>query len=257
MNKAYRVREFADAAGVTVRALHHYDRLALLKPRRSPSGYRLYTLRELERLEQIVALKYLGLPLKQIKRVLDRDSRSLPDVLRAQRRSLEAKRHRLDRAIDAIRDAERAIVPGQPPDAAVIKRIIEVIEMQDNAEFFRKYYTDEAWAALEARRREMGPELKARAEEGTRKWMALFKDVQAALEANTDPASEQAQALAARWQSLIDEFTGGNKQIEQSVGKVWGDRGNWPVEMKDQSAPFMDPRVWQFIGKVNAARGKT
>src|SRR5512140_2829712 len=143
--KAYRVQEFADAAGVTVRALHHYDRLALLKPRRTTSGYRLYTQRELERLEQIVALKFLGLPLKQIKRVLDRDSRALPDVLRAQRRALEAKRHRLDRAIDAIRDAERAIAPGQPPDAAVIKRIIEVIEMQDNAEFFRKYYTDEGW----------------------------------------------------------------------------------------------------------------
>lgn len=253
-NRAYRVQEFADAAGVTVRALHHYDRLALLKPRRTTSGYRIYTLRELERLEQIVALKFLGLPLKQIKRVLDRDSRALSDVLRAQRRALEAKRHRLDRAIDAIRDAERAIVAGQPADETVIKRIIEVIEMQDNADFFRKYYTDEGWAALEDRRREMGPDLTARAEEGTRKWLALFKDVQAAIDSGVDPGSDAAQALASRWQALIDEFTGGNRQIEQGVGNVWKDQANWPAEMKAQSAPFMDRRVWQFIGQARAKR---
>lgn len=252
--KAYRVQEFAEAAGVTVRALHHYDRLALLKPRRNTSGYRLYTQRELERLEQIVALKFLGLPLKQIKRVLDRDSRALPDVLRAQRRALEAKRHRLDRAIDAIRDAERAIGAGGPGDEGVIKRIIEVIEMQDNADFFRKYYTDEAWAALEERRRSMGDELKARAEEGTRKWMALFRDIQAALERHLDPASTEARALADRWQALIDEFTGGNPQIAQGVGNVWKDQSNWPADMKEQSAPFMDRRVWEFIGRVQRAR---
>jgi Asp-tRNA(Asn)/Glu-tRNA(Gln) amidotransferase A subunit family amidase len=179
----------------------------------------------------------------------------LPDVLRAQRRALEEKRQRLDLAIGAIRDAERAIRPGEPPDADVIKRIIEVIEMQDNAEFFRKYYTDEAWAALEKRRREMGPELKARAEEGTRQWMALFTDVQAALAEGADPASNRAQALAARWQALIDEFTGGDKQVEQGVGRVWADQASWPAGMKQQSAPFMDKRVWEFIARTRAARG--
>jgi DNA-binding transcriptional MerR regulator len=250
----YRVGEFAEAAGVTVRALNHYDRLSLLRPRRSPSGYRLYSPRELERLEQIVALKFLGLQLKQIKRLLDRDERPLADVLRAQRRALEEKRRRLDRAIDAIRDAERATAPDRPVDAAVIRRIIEVIEMQDNREFFRKYYTDEGWAALEQHRREMGVELETRAEEGTRKWMALFGDIQSALSEGTEPGSDRAQALATRWQSLIDEFTGGNTQIEQAVGRVWADRANWPADMKTQSAPFMDKRVWDFIAAARTAR---
>jgi DNA-binding transcriptional MerR regulator len=59
----------------------------------------------LERLEQIVALKFLGFPLKQIKDVLDRDSRSLGDVLRAQRRALEEKRRRLDRAVSVLAEA--------------------------------------------------------------------------------------------------------------------------------------------------------
>jgi DNA-binding transcriptional MerR regulator len=251
MDGTYRVQAFAALAGVTVRALHHYDRLALLRPHRSRSGYRIYGARELERLEQIVALKFLGLPLQQIKRVLDRDKRALPDVLRAQRKALEEKRYRLDQAIGAIRDAERAIVPGVPADAALIRRIIEVIEMQNEQEFFRKYYTDEAWAALEERRRAIGDELKTKAEEGTRKWMALFTDIVASLDA--DPASEAAQALAARWQALIDEFTGGVKGIEQGVGRVWADQANWPADMKQQAAPFADRRVWEFIRKAQSA----
>src|SRR5262245_53871153 len=116
----YRVREFAELAGVTVRALHHYDRLALLRPKRSRAGYRVYSLPDLERLEQIVALKSLGLPLKQIKAVLDRDARPLTDVLHAQRRALEEKRRRLTSAIGAIADAEASLRSGAPAEAAVL-----------------------------------------------------------------------------------------------------------------------------------------
>jgi DNA-binding transcriptional MerR regulator len=62
---------------VTVKALHHYDRLGLLKPRRTHAGYRLYTDADRERLEQIAAFKFIGLPLKQIKTMLDtRSSRA-------------------------------------------------------------------------------------------------------------------------------------------------------------------------------------
>ena len=67
LSKTYQIQEFAELTGVTVKALHHYDRLGLLKPQRAYSGYRLYVERDLERLEQIVALKFLGFPLKKSK----------------------------------------------------------------------------------------------------------------------------------------------------------------------------------------------
>jgi MerR family transcriptional regulator, thiopeptide resistance regulator len=123
----YRVHEFARQAGVTVRALHHYDRLGLLRPKRTAAGYRLYSESDLERLRQIVALKSLGLRLKQIKLVLDHDASPLPGALRSHRRELEEKRLRLDRAIGAIESAERAIRPGEPADTGILKRIIEAI----------------------------------------------------------------------------------------------------------------------------------
>lgn len=254
METSYKVQAFADLAGVTVRALHHYDRLALLRPNRTRAGYRMYGPRDLERLEQIVALKCLGVPLKQIKTVLDRDARALPDVLRAQRRALEAKRCRLDRAIGAIADAERSLQPGEPADPALLRRIIEVIEMSDHAEDMKKYYSDDAWAELSRRREEMTERLREIAMEGTRKWQALFADVTASLD--EDPASPKAQQLLGRWKALIDEFTGGNQAIKDGLGRAWSDRENWSPAMKQNSAPFSDPRVFEFIHRAGAARRK-
>lgn len=241
----YKVQEFAELAGVTVRALHHYDRLALLRPKRTDAGYRLYGIRDLERLEQIVALKFLGLPLKQIKLLLDRDVRELPEVLRSQRRALEEKRRWLDQAIGAIRDAEQAVQPGKQTDAAVLKKIIEVIEMQENADFMKRYYSEEAQAKMADRREQWNPELQA---EATKAWTDLFRDVEAAL--GEDPAGQKAQALAARWKKLVEGFTGGDPQVSAGLKKAWGDRQNWPDSMKQQSAPFIKPEVWEFMQKA-------
>ena len=81
--------------------------------RNSQAGYRLYCSGDLEKLEQIVALKFLGIPLKEIRTLLDRDGLELVDALRIQRRVLEEKRSLLESAIRAIQDAEQAIRPGQ------------------------------------------------------------------------------------------------------------------------------------------------
>ena len=105
LRTSYRVREFAGLAGVTVKALHHYDRLDLLKPARTEAGYRIYSPADLPRLEQIVALRFLGIPLKQIRTLLERDALPLRSTFRQQREVLEDKRRLLDRAIQALIEA--------------------------------------------------------------------------------------------------------------------------------------------------------
>lgn len=74
MERRYRVRDFAGITGVTVKALQHYGRLGLLRPSRTPAGHRIYNDRDVERLRQIVALKSIGVPLKRIRSVLDKQS---------------------------------------------------------------------------------------------------------------------------------------------------------------------------------------
>src|ERR1700728_3168833 len=113
MTSSYRVGEFAKLAGVTVRALHHYDRIGLLKPQRGSSGFRVYELKDLERRDEIAALKFLGIPLKEIKLLLKRGPLTLAASLHMQREASAEKRRLIDRAVVAIEAAERVIQAGR------------------------------------------------------------------------------------------------------------------------------------------------
>src|SRR6185503_14485172 len=149
MEPMLKVSEFAEKAGVTVRTLPHYDRLGLLKPsERNRAGYRLYGERDLVRLQQIATLKFSGLPLKQIKDVLDGNDLDLPATLSLQRRLLKDKRHQIELALRAIEEAERSIRPDRGPDWAALKKIIEVMEMETNNDWMKKYYSEEAQAKI-------------------------------------------------------------------------------------------------------------
>ncbi len=119
--------------------------------------------------------------------------------------------------------------------------------MQDNAEFWNKYYSKEAQGKMAARRKKWTPELE---EHATAAWTELFRDVEAAL--GEDPASERAQALAARWRKLVEGFTGGDADVSAGLKKVWADRQHWPATMQQQAAPFMNQKVWEFMGKAMA-----
>jgi DNA-binding transcriptional MerR regulator len=248
--RRYQAKDFAALSGVTVRALHHYDRLGLLRPKRTHNGYRVYSELDLVRLEQIVALKFVGLPLRRIKALLDRDSRDLPSALRTQRKVLEARRGLLDQAIEAIRQAEKAAHAGHLPEAAILTKIIEVMEMQNDAEWTMKYYNDAAQAKIAERRQEWSPELQERV---SRQWLELIRDVEAAL--GEDPAGAKGQALAARWTGLVEEFTGGDPEVAGGLKKLYADSANWPAQAKQKMQPFrISPEVWAFINQAMAAR---
>lgn len=102
-SRSYRVAEVAAIAGVTVRTLHHYDAIDLLVPSaRSRAGYRLYTKQDLLRLQQILIQRELGLPLEQIRRVLDDPAFDLRSALIAQRSALEARAAQTQTMLNAI-----------------------------------------------------------------------------------------------------------------------------------------------------------
>jgi len=236
LGSLYRVREFAQLAGITSKALRHYERLGLLKPGRSGAGYRLYSERHLERLEQILALKFLGLPLKEIGAALDRTPCQLPEALRMQRRALEEKQAQVGRAIRAIEAAERALQTDELAGTASLQKIIEVIKVQDAIETMKRYYTtDEEW---EKRKRyyEEGP---------GPEWRALYRDAAALL--GEDPASEKVQALADRWLVLTVRAASGDPAVQQGSGKAWMDREHWPPPMKARIAEFRLEEITELI----------
>ena len=138
--RTYGIAAFAALAGVTPRALRHYDRLGLLKPGRAANGYRRYVARDLQALQEIVALAFIGVPLKAIAGIRRRSKGPFAVVLRAQREALEAKRRALDTAIDAVQAAEALIQSGAGVDADAIRRIIEVMQMEPQHEDLMETY---------------------------------------------------------------------------------------------------------------------
>lgn len=241
----YQAHEFAAKAGVTVRTLHHYDRLGLLKPARSASRYRVYRESDFVRLGQIVTLKFIGFPLKQIRDLLGRGALDLPSALRLQREIMQEKRRHLDKVVRALSFAEKVASSGGAEVAGALRKIIEVIEMTNNMDWVMQYYSPEAKAAIEKRNRE-NPAL---AEQGTRDWMALIAEVEQAIRDGVDPASARAQKLAQRWQKLIASFTGGNPEVAAGLRKLYSDKTNWPADFKPCSSD-----VGSFIAKAGAAR---
>ncbi|ACQ81851.1 transcriptional regulator, MerR family [Beutenbergia cavernae DSM 12333] len=108
----WRVGELADATGLTVRTLHHYDEIGLLTADRTPSGYRTYGRRHLERLYRINVLRQLGLPLARISAMLDDPAWSLDDTLRRHGEELERRMVRMERLRQGLGDARDAVARG-------------------------------------------------------------------------------------------------------------------------------------------------
>lgn len=247
MSSTYQAHEFAKRAGVTVRALHHYDRLGLLKPSgRTDAGYRLYTDRDLVRLEQIVALKFIGFPLSKIRDLLDRKEVNLAEMLRQQRQSVAEKRDHLDRAVQAIERAEQMVASGEESDWEPFRKIIEVIQMQTRKDWMKKYYTEEQLADL---RKRWSPEVQAESERG---WAALARDTEAAIARGEDPCGKTGQELAARRQELLRQFTGGDPAMENNLKKLYADRSSWPESFKK---PYSDA-VDDFLCQAAEGLGK-
>ena len=239
--KLFKAREFAALSGVTVRALHHYDRLRLLKPSRyTKAGYRLYSAQDFARLEQIVALKFIGFPLREIKKILNRETRDLATTLCQQREAIEEKRRRLDLAIQAIQRAEYVAVTNKEPGWQAFAKIIEVINMQTDMEWSKKYYSEAAQREIEKRASTIPREV---IEQAQRDWAVLIKEVEVAVASGEDPASAKSQALATRWSDLIRGFTGGNPEIQKGLNTMYADRNNWP---KSMARPFGE-EVQAFI----------
>ena len=211
--RTWKIGELARRTGLTVRTLHHYDEIGLLAPSwRTGAGHRQYTADDIARLQMIISLRQLGLPLREIGDWLSRPDTSPRNVielhlarLREQIDEQQALYRRLESIAERLRTAEMV-------SAEDFLTTMEMIAMYD------KYYTEEQRQQIEERGRQLGPEAIRAAEQ---EWPELIAKVRAEMEKGTDPASETVQALARRWMELVQSFTGGDPGIAQSLGTMY------------------------------------
>ena len=97
------VKEISDLTGISVRTLHYYDEIGLLKPTaKSDAGYRLYDDKALETLQQILFFREFDIPLKEIKAVIENPVLERNQILQMQKKMMTAKKERLERLIVSI-----------------------------------------------------------------------------------------------------------------------------------------------------------
>ncbi len=229
----YATGRFASMACVTVRTLRYYDREGLLSPSaRTEAGHRLYTDADLARLQQILALKFLGFSLDEIRHCLCVGPARLRDSLALQKAMLEERRAHIDRILQTLCYAEAAL----REKCENWQSIVELIRMfQVSQNFTEKYYTEEQKQKIT----EWGKNWTAEDQRvASQRWDAALAELRRLVAANEDPAGPAAQALAREWNGLIQSFTHGDQGIEQGLGNMYDDIAKMPEQQRPFPMPF-------------------
>lgn len=142
----------AELTNVTIRTLHHYDEIGLVRPeRRTDAGYRLYDDRDLERLQTVLFYRELGFALEDISTLMRDPDFDRGRALREQRKLLEGEAHRLGRMIQAIDDAIDAHERGIPMDNETMFEVFGEQQRTYQREAAERWGDTDAWA--QSRRR--------------------------------------------------------------------------------------------------------
>lgn len=114
MERGYTVHELAALSGVTVRTLHHYDELGLVRARRAANGYRRYGPAEVDRLQQVLLYREAEMPLADIKRLLDDPAFDPREALAGHLRELRGRRERIEGLIASVEKTLASLEGSEP-----------------------------------------------------------------------------------------------------------------------------------------------
>jgi DNA-binding transcriptional MerR regulator len=244
-----KVGELARRTGLTVRTLHHYDEIGLLKPSlHTEAGHRLYTADDVARLQLVLSLRRLDFRLEEVKGCLDRPGFSPLEVIRRHVARLREQIELEQGLCERLEALAAYFEPAGVVSADAFLQAIEVMTMIEN------YYTPEQLESFRKRAEEAaaaGQDPAQLAQQGTADWNALLEDYRVEMEKGTDPADPKLQALEKRRQALVSAFSGGDAAIEQNLKRLWTEQGD-----KLCAQYGMDPKVIEYLGKVAEAAQK-
>lgn len=211
-----KINEVAKLTGITVRTLHYYDEIGLLKPSRiTNSGYRLYNKEALEKLQQILFFRELDFSLKDIKEIMLSSSYSKEEALKKHRELLIQKENRLKSLIELIEQ----IIEG---DNSMSFKEFDNSELIENKKKYAKEvkerygHTD---AYKESEQKTAGYD--------NEKWKTIQADGDKILEKfaeyrNLSPDSREVQELVKKWQDYItDNFYKCTNEILSGLGVMY------------------------------------
>jgi DNA-binding transcriptional MerR regulator len=233
--QTWKVGELAKRTGLSVRTLHYYEEIGLLKPSgRTEAGHRLFTADDVVRLQRIMSLRELGFSLEDIKCSLDEPGYSLAPLIDMQLTKLTeqiALQQRLYKRLSVIRGR---LLQGE---AIPVTQFLEAMEAMMNLE---KYLTPEQIKKLQTVREQHG-------DEGPRRFKAFVEEVRGHMQAGDAPTSETVQALAARWKASSMATTGGDQALGQGLQRMLRSE----PEIRERFG--LDDALFDYLGQMMAA----
>jgi DNA-binding transcriptional MerR regulator len=236
------IGDVAQRTGLTVRTLHHYDQVGLLRPTaRTPAGYRLYGPAEIRRLQHIASLRRLGLSLDDITRCLDAGDPPLPEVLDLHLGRLDTDIREATAMRDRLLHIRRQIDDTSIDLDAWLGVIHETLR-------FERHYAPEEREKLDKQADDLGLD---RLGEVQQEWVAIFDELEIHFDEGLPPTHPDVLKLARRAQDLIAEFTGGDPGITRSLQAMYEAEGSRPLTDRGMHTR---PDVWGFLGAAMEAR---
>ena len=211
-----RISEVAKLTGKTVRTLHYYDEIGLLKPSEiTEAGYRLYSREDLEILQQILFFRELDFPLSQIKEIMNNPNYDKEEALKKQKELLIQQRQRIEGLIKLI---EKRI----EGDNNMSFKEFDMNEIEENKKKYAKevkerWGTSKAYEESEKKTSSYNKEKWGDINQETSEIFKGFAELR-----NSDPGSEEVQELVRRWQKYItDNFYTCTNEILSGLGLMY------------------------------------
>jgi MerR family transcriptional regulator, thiopeptide resistance regulator len=214
----YTVKQLATLAGVTVRTLHYYDEIGLLKPSSvGDNGYRYYQEGDLFRLQQILFFRELDLGLEQIKHILAAPDFDLVAALQTHRQALEEKIGRMQRLITTVdRTIMHLVGEMRIQTMSNVFEGFDSEQQRQREEEAARRYGAETVAATTARWNSYTPEQQRQImEEGGR----IYRDLADAMPSGVH--SERTQAILARWHQHLRAFYEPSFELMAGLGYTY------------------------------------
>lgn len=199
-----KIGELAQATNISVRTLHHYDEIGLLKPSsRTESGHRLYLESDIVQLHKILSLRNLGFTLEEVRQFIGHSAESLRNLLIQQSEKIEFEREELGRKQWCIQAAYEANQLPQYEGVENLTALIREFNIQS------EYLSSEQRRLLQERNEFLGPDqLKII----HTKLFTLIERVQELMTSDVPPTDPRVLALANEWKLLGKESIGAASQ---------------------------------------------